>query len=258
MIISYLRDLVRHLGNLQIKVIKLTGDAQGNVKIQAVESDNKSVVVNGKFNKKVTEFDGVIGLSDLKMLESFVSIYSDPNDIVEIVREDREIEVDGLDEDGNPAKVKETENVISGFVFKRQKPSMKNPYRVMDKRLIPQQFDPKQIVWDVTFKPSKTGIKLFMIQAGLGLSENFSFEQRGTDLFLTFGDAEIHFADNIPPKLTTKRFWGVSVVQALLKLSETADCEMSFNNDKGAIKIKLDTGLAIYEYILPAKSGPVS
>ena len=263
MIISCLRDLIKNVNNLKIGVVKLTGDSDGNIKIQAVEGNNKSVVVTGKFSKKVPEFEGIIGLSELGTLEKLVNAFSEPNDTIEIVREDRTVEEEVIgddgkieyDDNGNPVIVKKTENIIVGFNFRRPSPKIFQPYRTMDQRIIPQQFDPKKITWDITFKPSKPAVDALTMVSGFGLAPVFSAELRGTDLYLLLNGAEVEFAKNITGTLTKKWEWDVNNVAALLRRSESADCELKIFNDKGAIGVALDSGVAKYEFILPAKAG---
>jgi len=45
----------------------------------------------------------------------------------------------------------------------------------------------------------------------------------------------------------------VAQVTQILKLIESNECEMSFSDD-GALQITLDSGMAKYQYILPAQS----
>lgn len=268
MVISYLRDLVKHVSNLGIGVIKLTGDDKGNVKIQAVESNNKSIVLSGKFSKTIPELEGVIGLSDLGTLEKFVNAFTKPNDTITINREDKTIDVEVLDDDGeveydadgNPKITKQTENVITGFTFSRPAPKSIQNYRAMDQRMIPQQFDPKKITWDITVKPSKEVVQDFSTYTGFGMTKSVGAELRNNnetgkqDLYFLFNDAELKFAENITGTMTKKWEWDANNVAALLRRSENADCELKIFNDKGALGISLDSGLAKYDFILPAKS----
>jgi len=78
------------------------------------------------------------------------------------------------------------------------------------------------------------------------------------NLKFKFGDASSHagefvFATGITGELTKSWSWPVAQVTQILKLIETADCEMSFSDD-GALQITLDSGIGKYQYILPAQS----
>ena len=268
MVISYLRDLVKHVGNIGIGVIKLTGDDKGNIKIQAVESTNKSIVVPGSFSKKIPDLEGVVGLSDLGTLEKYVNAFSEPNDTVTVKRENKTVDVEVLDDDGNveydddgnPMVAKQTEDVIVSFNFYRPSQDAVRPYRLMDQRMIPQQFDPKKITWDITLKPTKAAVQTFGTYASFGQDKTFGIEMRNNantgnqDLYFVFGDASFKFAENVTGTLTKKWEWDVNNAATLLRRSENADCELKIFNDKGALGINLDSGLAKYEFILPSRS----
>ena len=77
-----------------------------------------------------------------------------------------------------------------------------------------------------------------------------------TDLVFSFGDASTHagsfiFEANIEGNLAHTWSWPVSQVQAILNLS--GDTTMSIS-DQGAMMISVDSGMAKYDYILPAQS----
>ena len=60
------------------------------------------------------------------------------------------------------------------------------------------------------------------------------------------------FATDLTEKFEAQHKWKIAQIMAVLKLSETADCEMSFSS-KGVIQITLNTGVGTYRYIFPAK-----
>ena len=78
----------------------------------------------------------------------------------------------------------------------------------------------------------------------------------GTDIKFKFGDASTHagefvFATGVTGSL--KNEWAWPVQQTLAILSLDGDKVMKFS-DQGAMQISVDSGLATYEYILPAQS----
>ena len=80
----------------------------------------------------------------------------------------------------------------------------------------------------------------------------------GDAIKFKFGDASSHageftFATGITGKLDKTWAWPVAQVTQILKLIESNECEMSFSDD-GALQITLDSGMAKYQYILPAQS----
>jgi len=262
--LNHLRDLMKHISGLGIEVIKVTGDEDGHVKIEGMDV-SKTVVLKGSFKKEIPEFNGIFGLGDLEYLHKLVNVYKEKGDSVEIIREEKtfsvQIENDGelmVDEDNNPLFEKVTEEVIDQFKFSRKLPHLLNPYRVTDRRMIPEQYNfVGAEVWDVEIKPTKTAIDMLAIQASFGKEEFFGVKTENGTLYLTLGDnnaeAIVEFASNVEGELTRPWVWGVLPVLNILKFSENAECSMSFL-DKGALLISLKTGLAEYKYIMPAKS----
>jgi hypothetical protein len=87
---------------------------------------------------------------------------------------------------------------------------------------------------------------------------NVSTEATGgvTDLVFSFGDASTHagefvFQNAVEGSLQHTWSWPVAQVQAVLNLS--GDLTMSIS-DQGAMMISVDSGMAKYDYILPAQS----
>jgi hypothetical protein len=77
-----------------------------------------------------------------------------------------------------------------------------------------------------------------------------------TDLVFSFGDAGTHagkfvFQNAVEGTLVHTWSWPVNAVQSILGLS--GDITMSIS-DQGAMMISVDSGLAKYDYILPAQS----
>jgi hypothetical protein len=84
----------------------------------------------------------------------------------------------------------------------------------------------------------------------------FNVKTEGGDLVFSFGDAGSHagsfvFQPGVEGTLKHTWSWPVAQVQAILNLS--GDITMSIS-DQGAMQITVDSGLAKYNYILPAQS----
>lgn len=261
--LNHLRDLMKHTSGLGIEAIKVTGDEAGKIKIEGMDT-NKTVVLKGSFKKELPDLKGTCGFSRLDILHKLVNIYKEDGDNIEIVRQDKnfsvQVEDNGepvFDNEGNPLYEKIEEEVIDRFCFSRQSPKMLNPYRVLDRRMIPEQYNFVGADWDVEFKPTKTAIDMLGVQAILGEEDFFGVKIEDKTLYLTLGDqgaeAIVEFANNVEGELTRPWVWGVAPVLSILKFSENAECSMSFL-DKGALQISLKTGLAEYNYIMPAKA----
>ena len=81
----------------------------------------------------------------------------------------------------------------------------------------------------------------------------------GGNLVFFIGDSstdkvELPFANNVEGELKTGWSFPLSTVLTILKLSDTSTMNMKIS-DQGAMMIMVDSGLGIYEYILPAKAG---
>ena len=111
--------------------------------------------------------------------------------------------------------------------------------------------------WEIEFNPSLTSIQKLKFQASAHSEErNFQVSTNGTDLIFKFGDASTHagsfvFQSGITGKLRHTWSWPVSQVQSILNLVGDKIIRIS---DMGAMQIIVDSGLAVYEYILPAQS----
>ena len=79
------------------------------------------------------------------------------------------------------------------------------------------------------------------------------------DLVFYIGDSstdkvELPFASNVEGELKTGWSFPLSTVLTILRLSDTSTMNMKIS-DQGAMMIAVDSGLGLYEYILPAKAG---
>ena len=84
----------------------------------------------------------------------------------------------------------------------------------------------------------------------------FNVSTKENDLVFSFGDASTHagtfvFEAGVEGKLAHTWSWPVAQVQAILNLD--GEITMSIS-DQGAMQISVDSGLAKYDYILPAQS----
>lgn len=260
MIIDYLKDLVAHTSGLGINSVKVTGD-ENTVLIEGSDENNKTLVIKGKFLKEVPEFEGVCGLGNLAELTGYVNAYKHKDDVATVVREDKTytqkvVDDDGndvLDDSGEPETETVTNNVITEIHFKRAT-QMKNEYRVMNLRGLPDQPKFGGLPWEIVIEPTKRSIDMMATQAGFNVENFFGVTVDDGTMFLTFGNtAMIEFAYDVDGDITRAWTWELSKVLPVLKLSADAECVMSFSN-KGALQITLTTGLAEYNYIIPAKA----
>ena len=115
--------------------------------------------------------------------------------------------------------------------------------------------------WDVEFAPSQKNIQLFNNAASgiMAFEPYLSLSTKNGQLNMGFGTGgnshrgELAFANNISGTLKNTFHWPIAQVMAILKLASTGNCKISIAN-VGALQITVDSGIGIYNYVLPAKS----
>jgi len=240
---DHLLDLVGHTFDLGcIDLIKITGtDKQTTIDGLA---EDKSVVVQGKFAAPVAEFIGTFGMPNLSKLKILLNIQE--------YREDAKITVTRQDRNGVDSPV--------GLHFENKTGDFKNDYRFMVSEVVAEklkQFKMKPVTWHVEFEPTVAAIQRLKMQAQANAEEiNFQARTDGNDLKFYFGDHSTHAGDfvfhsAVGGKLARSWAWPVKQFISIMDLVGDKKVQIS---DEGAAKITVDSGIAVYEYILPAQS----
>ena len=86
----------------------------------------------------------------------------------------------------------------------------------------------------------------------------FSPVTDGTKLSFNIGDgisdrASVLVSDTCEGIISKDWKWPLDVVLRILRLGNSGNCVLSIN-DQGLLQIKVDSGLGVYTYLLPAKS----
>jgi hypothetical protein len=241
---DYLLDIVKNTYGLGIiDLVKITG-TDSETKIESIAED-RSVIVQAKINNPVPEFIGVFGMPNLGKLNTILNIpeYKDNAKITLNTQERNE------------------QTVPVGLHFENAAGDFKNDYRFMSQELISEKVksivNRKPIKWDVEFQPTAANIQRLKFQASANSEETtFVAKTEGTDLKFYFGDHSSHagnlvFQNNVNGKVTKGWSWPVSAVISILNLAGDKTFRIS---DEGAAQITVDTGLATYNYTLPAQS----
>ena len=246
-----LKDIVKHTHSLGIiQAAKVTTDAEGTT-IDAMD-DERTVVLRGKLHQPVPEFEGKFGLGRLGVLNGLLSYASEDssgnvqNSNVNVVTEER----------GG-------ENVTTEINFSMDG-GFDSSYRVIVSELVDAQIKTASFrgaSWNVEIMPTQKAIKDLQYFAGILSSFDPLLTARtvGGNLMFYIGDSstdkvELPFAMNVEGELKTGWSFPLSTVLTILKLSDTSTMNMKIS-DQGAMMIMVDSGLGIYEYILPAKAG---
>jgi len=239
-----LQDIVAHTHSLGfLDTVKVSNE--GNTVIESM-SEDKTVVLKAQTHKPVKEFSGTFGMPNLEKLNLHLK---NPE-----YSEDAIIRVDSEDKNGEVVPVK--------IHFENKTGDYKNDYRFMSKGHVAEKIKNvtfKGANWNIDFTPSVMAINRMKLMNDVHREEEkFSMSTRdsngNTDLVFTFGDNSNHigeyvFQNNISGKLSHSWSWPVKQVQAILNLGGDKNVKVS---DQGAMMITVDSGLAKYEYILPA------
>jgi hypothetical protein len=237
---DYLLDLVEHTYDLGcIDLIKIVGDDAGT-QISGLAED-LSVVVQGEFRNPVPEFIGTFGMPNLNKLKILLNLPE--------YREGAELALTRKDT-GEP----------NGVNFRNATGDFRNSYRFMAAEIVNEKLKTarfKGATWHLEFEPTVAAIQRLRMQAQANAEEP-TFQARVEDghLKFYFGDHSTHagnFVFHPDVSGTLRRTWSWPVSQFLSILALTGDKTIRISDD-GAAQITVDSGIAVYNYILPAQS----
>jgi len=238
-----LLDLIQHTHGLGvISLIKVVGtDTETN--ISAVAED-KSVVVNAKFKNPIADFIGTFGMPQLSTLKTIVNFDDyDDTSVINVTR----VNKDGKD-------------VPSAIHFATKTGDFVNDYRLMSQGLVEERVKAvtfRGATWNVEFEPTVAGIMRLKKQASANSDEpNFTTKTENGDLKIFFGDPSTHsgnfvFQPGVTGTLSRQWQWPVKVFLSIMDLPGDKTVRIS---DQGAAEITVDSGIAVYQYLLPAQS----
>lgn len=237
-----LQDIVAHTHSLGfLTIVKVT--AEENTKIESMAED-RSVILVGKTHSSVSEFTDTFGMPNLDKLALHLK---NPE-----YKENAKIDVVTAERNG--------ETIPTHIHFENSVGDFQNDYRFMNKAIIEEKLKTvkfKGATWNVSFAPSMAAISRMKLMSAAHSEEPvFSVQTRDGNLIFSFGDASTHagefvFEHNVGGTLQHTWSWPVAQVQSILNLD--GDITMSIS-DQAAMMISVDSGLAKYDYILPAQS----
>lgn len=240
-----LQDIVGHTNKLGfLNIVKVTG-TEDKTQIDSMAED-RSVIMHAETANPYPDMIGTFGMPQLEKLRYLLDGKE--------YQEDAKIEL--------TTAVRNNETIPVGLHFENKDGDFKNDYRFMNQDLINEKLKTvkfRGVKWDVEIEPSIAAIQRFQFQAGAN-TEHTTFLAKTEDkkLMFTFGDASTHggefvFATDVVGKLNKGWSWPVSPVLSILKVADANNTKMSFSNE-GAMQITLDSGLATYQYIIPAQA----
>ena len=240
---DHLLDLVEHTHDLGcIDLIKITGTDRETT-IDGLATD-KSVVVSGRFLAPVPEFIGQFGMPNLGKLKILLGLGE--------YRENAKITVKQQDRNGTATPV--------GLHFENAAGDFRNDYRFMAQEIVAEKLKTAKFrgaTWHVEFEPTVAGIQRLKMQAQANNEEpNFQVKTDGDALKLSFGDHSTHAGEFVFHAGVTgqiKRAWCYPKAQIISILDLIGDKVIRMSDD-GAAQITVNSGIAEYNYILPAQS----
>ena len=238
-----LQDLVAHTHALGcIPLVKISSTDE-ETSIEAMAED-RSVIVNARTITPVDQFSGIFGMPNLNKLDIHLKCpeYKD-GATINVVKAQRN-----------------GEEIPTGLHFKNAAGDFQNDYRFMNTEIINEKLKSvkfKGAKWEIEFEPQVTSIQKLKFQAQAHSEETvFQVKTDNNDLVFSFGDASTHagsfvFEAGITGKLKQEWAWPVNQVMSILALAGDKTLRIS---DVGAMQITVNSGLAEYNYILPAQS----
>ena len=237
---DHLLDLVEHTHKLGvIDLVKITGDDK-STDIFGIAED-RSVIVEGKYANPVPEFIGLFGMPNLNKLNILLNLSE-------------------YKENAKLAVTKRADGQPDGINFENAAGDFKNNYRFMAAEIVTEKAKAvkfKGVNWNIEFEPTVAAIQRLKMQASANSEElNFQAKTNNGNLEFVFGDHSTHsgnfvFQPGIQGQLKRAWSWPIKTVIGILDL--TGDKVMKISDD-GAAQITVDSGLAVYNYIIPAQS----
>ena len=235
-----LQDVVAHTHALGfLSLVKVTG---GNETVIDSMAEDRSVILNATSTHGVA--DGTFGMPNLDKLALHLKNpeYKD-NAKIDIVKADRN-----------------GETIPTHIHFENAAGDFENDYRFMNKAITEEKLKTvkfKGAAWNVEIAPTQAAIaRMKLMSAAHSEEPTFNVTTKDSNLIFSFGDASTHagefvFQHSVEGALQHTWSWPVAQVQSILSLD--GDLTMSIS-DQGAMKITVNSGIATYDYILPAQS----
>lgn len=238
-----LKDIIEHtvsLGN--IEVLKVIGTASDTI-IKTTSVD-RAVVATGRFKTANPDFVGTFGMPNLGKLKTILGF--DEYDETAVISMTRQ----------NSGAV----SVPAAIHFETVGGDFVNDYRLMSQAVVEERVPDVAFAgaaWVFDFEPKMANIQRMKKQAQANSEEeDFRVKTDNGNLKIYFGNLSTHSGNfvlesGISGKLQHSWSWPVKSFLSIMDLSGDKRVYMS---DQGAMRITVDSGLADWEYLLPAKS----
>jgi hypothetical protein len=240
-----LQDIVAHTNKLGfLNIVKVTGTSDKTL-IDSM-ADDRTVILYAETKDPQPDMVGTYGMPQLEKLRYLLDGKEYGEDAtIEVITSQRN-----------------NEEIPVGLHFENKSGDFKNDYRFMNQDIINEKLKTvkfRGVNWHVEVDPTVSAVQRFQFQAGANTEHTtFLAKTDGNKLIFTFGDQASHggefvFATGVTGKITKAWTWPVVPVLSILKIADANNAKVSFSNE-GAMQITLDSGLAVYKYIIPAQA----
>ena len=236
-----LQDIVAHTHSLGfLSLVKVSNDEGTAIDSMA---EDRSVILSAVTHAPVAEFKGTFGMPNLDKLALHLK---NPE-----YQKDAKVDVIEAERNG--------ETIPTHIHFENAAGDFENDYRFMNKAVIEEKLKSvkfKGNSWNVEFQPSMASIARMKLMSGAHSEEAvFQVKTEDGNLNFYFGDEATHagsFTFERDVEGTLAHTWAWPVAQTIAILNLDGDKTMSIT-DQGAMKISVNSGMATYDYILPAQ-----
>jgi hypothetical protein len=239
-----LQDIIQHtMGLDDIDLVKIAGTTTETAVIAVAES--RTVILNGKFKAPIPDFVGIFGMPNLPKLKTILGFTDEYDDNAKIT-----VNTQNRNGVNQPSSV-HFENKTGDFI---------NDYRLMSREIVEEKVKNvlfKGATWNTDFEPGIAGIQRLKKQSSVHTEEeSFTTKVVNGNLQISFGDVATHsgnfvFQSNLSGNLSKSLSWPV---KQFLRIMDLPGTKKVYISDQGVMKITVDSGIADYEYLIPAKN----
>lgn len=240
---DHLEDIIGHTCNLgNIDLLKIIGD-DAETHIKAI-SEDRYVILNGKLKTPHAEFMGIFGMPNLPKLKTILGFDEyDEHALIQVTRQ-----------------TVENASVPVSIHFSTAAGDFINDYRLMSQTIVEDKVRDVKFqgaVWAVQFEPKVASIQRLKKQYQANSDETlFTVKTDGGNLKFYFGSVSTHsgnFVFESGVSGTLQRGWQWPI-RPFLSIMDLVGDKRVYISDQGAMRITVDSGIADYEYLLPAQS----
>jgi len=239
-----LKDILKHTRGF-FESVKIS-NVEGSTLVEAI-NEKKTVVLSSKLVNTITEIEGCIGFTRMDIINGLLNFpaFTEKTAKIEFVKEEK----------GGETVMSEI-NFDSGVGHNAV-------YRFMPNKIAERQIQVppfKGVTWDVIVEPTKKNLSDLSYFYGIlgAIESDFAVSAKNGKLDFKIGGlgadrSVVPIATGITGSLSSEWSWPFKDVIDILKLGETSSSKLYISN-QGALKIEINSGLGVYEYILPASS----